>query len=494
MSGFIDNYANAPNITQQNVADVMTYLTPAQLPVTAFLAKQFGVCDEWFASVPTQTFTNRVFALCAAPGLGIQNLGDTVYSWVDDLQYLDASTMYGTACILSVLDDVLAKRGLPAPYWKLYIHDYSITMNTVPYVSNAAAAKNNVNVATFDNSDWSDGTLPPGVSNLPSDFLTDAANGTLPPFSFIEPRYSNNTAAVALPPNSHHPGSSALGFKSIFGISNWNPPIDVCSGEFFLAQVYNALAGSPCWNETLLIVTYDEPGGLYDSVAPPSAVPPATFNLPSPPDVTAPPSQTIPAAQNAIYDAVDGFNYDVYGGRVPAIVISPCVEPGSRIHCGGIVMPRHFDHTSIIKTVWEIFELGDAAGATSLTARDAAAASLGPYIAEKIVNKTGPFDASIILTSPGSFFFERDLFVIAPQTLFAVAASGATLTVTATVEQNNKDGQPWLSVASNPSTSNAWTVTASDDDMDHGVYAGSIVITADGCPTVTLPVGMQRLL
>lgn len=47
----------------------MNYFTPAQVPVTAWLANKFGVCDQWFASVPTHTFTNRVFAHCAAAGL-----------------------------------------------------------------------------------------------------------------------------------------------------------------------------------------------------------------------------------------------------------------------------------------------------------------------------------------------------------------------------------------------------------------------------------------
>ena len=63
MTGFVMNSASFAQAGHGNLRDVMNYLTPAQLPVTAFLANQYAVCDQWFASVPTQTFTNRVFAL-----------------------------------------------------------------------------------------------------------------------------------------------------------------------------------------------------------------------------------------------------------------------------------------------------------------------------------------------------------------------------------------------------------------------------------------------
>jgi phospholipase C len=93
----------------------MNYFTGAQLPVTSFLARNYAVCDDWWSSVPTQMFANRVFALWAAPGIGVEKNGDgTAYSRVDDLQYVRASSRWPLPSILSRLDDVLSKRKAPA--------------------------------------------------------------------------------------------------------------------------------------------------------------------------------------------------------------------------------------------------------------------------------------------------------------------------------------------------------------------------------------------
>jgi phospholipase C len=76
MRGFVADYQaqvpigkTTPIVPPENVPDVMNYFNPSQVPVTAWLANNFAVCDNWYASVPTQTFTNRVFAHCAAPGV-----------------------------------------------------------------------------------------------------------------------------------------------------------------------------------------------------------------------------------------------------------------------------------------------------------------------------------------------------------------------------------------------------------------------------------------
>jgi phospholipase C len=84
-----------------------------------------------------------------------------------------------------------------------------------------------------------------------TDFKIAAQNGTLPAYTFLEPSWDSTG-------NSQHPN------------------YDVALGEQFIHDVYYALRNNEAqWNKTLLIVTYDEHGGCYDHVPPPSgAVPP----------------------------------------------------------------------------------------------------------------------------------------------------------------------------------------------------------------------------
>jgi phospholipase C len=121
-------------------------------------------------------------------------------------------------------------------------------------------------------------------------------------------------------------------------------PSSMLSGEAFLARVYRAYrsatseTGANVWN-TPLLIGWDEPGGTYDHV-PPGPVPP--------PDKAAPPGEL-------------GFTFDRSGYRVPAVIVSPWVEPGS-------VHNDEYRHTSLIATLRKSWGLGDA-----FTQRDASA-------------------------------------------------------------------------------------------------------------------------
>ncbi|HUK72119.1 MAG TPA: alkaline phosphatase family protein [Streptosporangiaceae bacterium] len=89
-----------------------------------------------------------------------------------------------------------------------------------------------------------------GHIGLFADFTSAAAAGTLPAFTFLEPSWDSAG-------KSQHP--------------NYN----VALGEQFIQDVYEAVRGGPGWAQSLLVITYDEHGGCYDHVPPPSdAVPP----------------------------------------------------------------------------------------------------------------------------------------------------------------------------------------------------------------------------
>jgi phospholipase C len=166
----------------------------------------------------------------------------------------------------------------------------------------------------------------PGGFHRFDNFLLDAASGNLPSYSFIEPRYYPDVAGNKMPNDEH-------------------PPHNVADGEELIATVYNALRAGPGWRSTLLIITYDEHGGCFDHV---------------PPGDAASPGGPMP----------DGFAFDAFGVRVPAVIVSPYVKAGSIIRPPADSPP--FDHTSIFKTLQELFGLDPA----PLTARTAAAPSL----------------------------------------------------------------------------------------------------------------------
>lgn len=387
MQGFTLNYAQItePLSTQKvpasNYPDVMNYFTPEQLPVTSWLANNFAVCDQWFASVPTQTFTNRAFAHCAAPAVH-QEIDGNGFSLVDDAQYV-TDPIVTLPSVFSKLDDAFpGTANGSAPNWKVYFHDYSISTMISPYVYAKGKSNDNVNLATYDDTDWGTNPDPLPMAHpktlvhplgtrlgaLPTTFLEDLTNNTLPKYSFIEPRYSSNYAPNQSPPNSNHPGGAGY-LKTV--VSEDNSPIDVADGELFLQQVYNALRGSSYWASSLLIITYDEHGGLYDHVVPPEVPPKAV-----------PPGPNIPPAGDLGDSVSDGFNFNVYGGRVPAIIVSPFVGAGTTITPPPGFPP--FDHASILKTVWDCFGISD-----SLTFRDAVAPSLYQALSSTPDNQTG---------------------------------------------------------------------------------------------------------
>ena len=100
-----------------------------------------------------------------------------------------------------------------------------------------------------------------------------------------------------------------------------HPPHNVVRAQELLASVYNAIrTNDGLWNSTLLIVLYDEHGGFYDHVIPPSAVSPDGLNK-------------------------EGCDFKQLGVRVPAVFVSPWIEKSVFGRTEGM----HFDHTSILR-------------------------------------------------------------------------------------------------------------------------------------------------
>lgn len=260
---------------------IMHYFSPELTPVFSALAKQYAVCDQWFASVPSQTFPNRMFAHASSSDGGL-----------DDAPILLKHLFRGYKLnnIFQMLDKNLGDMG--RQNWRIYYDkgSYSISKMLFNYVR-----KNKDHLSYL------------------SDFESDVKKG-LPPYTFIEPNYGKKliTPKDDLP-NSYH------------------PPYNVFEGEKFLWNIYNKLktANPDAWKKTLFLVTFDEHGGCYDHFPPPG--------------VPAPPGGELAAAP-----------FDRYGVRVPTIIISPNIQPGS-LYRATSANGQVLDHTSIIRTVFDCF-------------------------------------------------------------------------------------------------------------------------------------------
>jgi phospholipase C len=163
-------------------------------------------------------------------------------------------------------------------------------------------------------------------------FESDCAAGTLPAVSFVEPGF----------------------FFSPFGNSNDDHPFaDIRAGQTFMNRVYQSVAQSPNWSSTVLVINYDEWGGFFDHVPPPTG-------------------STEPAEQQL------GYTDGLLGFRVPVVLISPFAPRRTVSH-------QVFEHCSILKLIEQRWNL------TPLTQRDANANSLASVLVDgKDVTKAPP--------------------------------------------------------------------------------------------------------
>ncbi len=163
-----------------------------------------------------------------------------------------------------------------------------------------------------------------------SQYYADLQAGTLPQVAMIEPGFGSE---------DEHPG---LGNHIQVGAAG-------------TAKIVNALMTSSSWKDSAFIITYDENGGMYDHVPPPTAVPN--------PDGIKPVDLFTKASQG--YDDPAG-DFTRYGFRVPLMVVSPFTKKGYVAH-------TVTDSTAILRFIETRF------GLPRLTARDAVASDMTEF-------------------------------------------------------------------------------------------------------------------
>jgi len=237
------------------------YYVEEDRPYFNRLARHFTTLDRYFCSILGPTFPNRFFANAA------------------QTDRLDNSPKLAT---MPTIWDSLAKAGVSGAYYS---------------EGSGFLAR------------W--GSKYDSIRLPYTQFLKDAAAGTLPAVSFVQ--------AMPSVDDDHHPA-------------------DVRLGDEFLRNTVRAVGSGPAWPNAVILITYDEWGGFFDHVAPPRA----------------------DAPNDVDPDLVDGKA--LLGFRVPTVLVSPfSVGDPKNPRVNSLV----FDHTSILKLIeWRW-------GLDPLTARDA---------------------------------------------------------------------------------------------------------------------------
>ena len=305
-SGFVANYATtkvkrgllgSKPLPAADRGLVMRGIDSArQAPALDTLARAYALCDGWYASLPGPTWPNRFFVHGASSDgeADAPSAGD-IFKW---------ESFSGFRYPHGSIYDRLRDAGYA---YRLYGDKRGPLSGRIPQV---AAIKG---IDYFD------------VRDL-DDFAGDLAGPYTARYTFIEPAYGDIVSGSYRGGSSQHPMDGLAG------------------GDDLVARVYNAIRQSPLWENSLLIITYDEHGGFYDSGIPPQAAPP--------------PNDGSGAPQNP-----QGFDFSVYGVRVPAVVVSPWIARGGVDH-------SLYDHSSVLATVERLF------GLDPLTDRDAQAADV----------------------------------------------------------------------------------------------------------------------
>jgi phospholipase C len=292
-SGFAASFAAQD--PGRNPATVMQCFRPEQVPVLVALATSFGVCDRWFSSLPGPTWPNRLF-LHAASSSGL----DSSPVGIEHLSAVLAGYKFRNGTIY----DRLNSAGLK---WHIVEGDELPQSLTVAGLIDSALQDH-----FWDMQEFSAALSTPGFTDH---------------YIFIEPNYGH-----------------VLYDGSNFKCGNSQHPLDdVTRGEKLIKDVYEMIRRSPYWEQSALIITYDEHGGFFDHVPPPAAAPPG--DNPSPD-----------------YGHF-GFDFSRLGVRVPAVVVSPYTP-------AGLVDHQVHDHSSVPATLEALFSL------EPLTDRDRGAAPL----------------------------------------------------------------------------------------------------------------------
>lgn len=262
---------------------VMGYYTRADIPVHHELAEAFTLCDGYHCSVLGPTDPNRLYWISATIDPDGRDGGP---------QVMTNPLIRHNAFSWPTMPDHLSAAGVS---WKIY-NNRDVGPLSEVFLDGM--------LSSFRQAADPDGELAQrGKQPLfPADFAADVAAATLPAVSWVIPPLLN-CEHPALPP-----AFGAVGIMQVLDILTSNPAV---------------------WEKTALIVSYDENGGFFDHVTPPTP-PPGT------------PGEYLTVDARRVWDAKGVSGPIGLGYRVPCLVVSPYSR-------GGLVASETFDHTSQLR-------------------------------------------------------------------------------------------------------------------------------------------------
>jgi phospholipase C len=283
MDGFLKAHQtfDAPINGVSPGAETMGYYKRQDLPFYFGLAEQFTICDGYYCSVIGPTDPNRLMSMSASIDPAGTHGGPLVQTNTAPDQRTGLFTW-------TTMPESLSARGVS---WKVYTGDGGAVLdNVLTYFKQYRAG-----TRLYDR-----GLAP----TYPADFLSDLAANRLPQVSWL---------LLGLE-ETEHPGFSSPH-----------------AGELGARQVVEYLVSHPeIWRKTALFITWDENGGFFDHVRPPTA-----------PKGTA--GEYLTASR--LPEAAAGITGPIgLGFRVPMLVVSPFSR-------GGLVSSDVFDHTSTLRFI-----------------------------------------------------------------------------------------------------------------------------------------------
>jgi phospholipase C len=335
-TGFVKNFAATrkdPNgakveLEPEFLKVPMGHFGAQHLPVYHHLARNFCVCDAWHSSIPGDTWPNRLYSLAGQEGLSIGHEPGLLGKLLNDIKGMP---VVGGLAGAPIFAEETFTRQLDDSQWRWYSHDPA-TLRAADKLYRDEIRRDSF--AYFNRKKLGLVTKALEAAIVTHDsFLDDAAKGQLRDVSWIDPNFIDL--------NVFDPSSN-----------DDHPPSDVKAGQALVLELYEALARSPNWDDTVLVVVYDEHGGFYDHVEPP---------------------------------AVDDESaYSTLGVRVPALVVGPRVR---QFVCHDV-----FEHTSLIATILRRFAADPEKALAAMPPRVRKAPHLGALLEPKPRTDLDPRD------------------------------------------------------------------------------------------------------